>query len=183
MVTQLDDVKGIDLMEPVLEWLLEREAQFVLVGTGENEYHEMLEGFQTRFPDRARVYLKFDDVLARRIYAGADVLLKPSAVEPYGLGQMIAMRYGCVPVVRETGGLADTVTDYTAKRGRGTGFTFANHTADACQDALSRALEVYRKRAAWRRMQKRGMAMDFSWSASAKEYVKLYRQAIETHGS
>ena len=183
MVTQLDEVKGIDLVEPVLEWLLEREAQFVLIGTGQPQYHEMLERFQTRFPDRIRVFLKFDDVLARRIYAGADVFLMPSAVEPYGLGQMIAMRYGCVPVVRETGGLADTVADYTAKRGRGTGFTFANHTADACQDALSRALEVYKNKKAWHRMQHRGMSMDFSWSASAKEYVKLYRQAIEMHSS
>jgi starch synthase len=183
MVTQLDAVKGIDLMESVLEWLLEREAQFVLVGTGRSQYHEMLERFQTRFPDRIRVFLKFDDVLARRIFAGADMFLMPSAVEPYGLGQMIAMRYGCVPVVRETGGLADTVADYTAKRGRGTGFTFANHTADACQDALNRALEVYSNKKAWRRMQQRGMSMDFSWSASAKEYVKLYRRAIETHSS
>jgi starch synthase len=183
MVTQLDEVKGMDLMEPVLEWLLEREAQFVLIGTGQPQYHEMLEQFQTRFPDRIRIYLKSDDVLTRRIYAGADALLMPSAVEPYGLGQMIAMRYGCVPVVRETGGLADTVADYTAKRGRGTGFTFANHTSDACQDALSRAIEVYGKKQAWRRMQQRGMSMDFSWSASAKEYVKLYRRTIEAHNS
>jgi len=183
MVTRLDGVKGMDLMEPVLEWLLEREAQFVLLGTGQPQYHKMFEHIQARFPDGMRACLKFDTVLARRIYAGADMFLMPSAVEPCGLGQMIAMRYGCVPVVRATGGLADTVTDYTAKRGRGTGFTFTDYTPEACQDALERALKAYGNKRAWRRLQQRGMAVDFSWSASAQEYVKLYRRAIEVHGT
>ena len=183
MVSRLDQVKGMDLMEPVLEWLLAREAQFVVLGTGQPQYHEMFERVQARYPDHMRACLKFDDVLARRIYAGADMFLMPSAVEPCGLGQMIAMRYGCVPVVRATGGLADTVADYTAKRGRGTGFTFVDYTSEACQDALARALKVYRDKKAWRRLQQRGMAADFSWSASAQEYVKLYRRAIEVHGT
>ncbi len=143
----------------------------------------MFERVQARFPDRMRACLRFDTVLARRIYAGADMFLMPSGVEPCGLGQMIAMRYGCVPVVRATGGLADTVADYTAKRGRGTGFTFADYTPEACQDALERALKVYDNKRAWRRLQERGMAVDFSWSASAQEYVKLYRRAIEVHGT
>jgi len=207
MVSRLDTVKGMDLMEPVLEWLLggtspatastrggepfvpgpkdqglaEREAQFVLLGTGRPQYHEMFERIQARFPDRMRAFLKFDDVLARRIYAGADMFLMPSSVEPCGLGQMIAMRYGCVPVVRATGGLADTVADYTAKRGRGTGFTFTDYTPEACRDALERALKVYHKKKAWRRAQQRGMGIDFSWSASAQEYIKLYRRAMKVH--
>ena len=181
MVSRLDQVKGMDLMEPVLEWLLGGEAQFVLLGTGQPEYHEMFERIQDRFPDRMRAFLKFDDVLARRIYAGADMFLMPSAAEPCGLGQMIAMHYGCVPVVRATGGLADTVSDYTAKRGRGTGFTFSEYTPEACQDALERAMQIYRNGKAWRKLQQRGMTVDFSWSASAKEYVKLYRRAIKVH--
>ncbi|MCP4538925.1 MAG: glycogen synthase [Chloroflexi bacterium] len=181
MVTRLDHVKGMDLMEPVLEWLLEREAQFVLLGTGEPKYHEMFEQIQARFPNRMRAFLKFDEVLARRIYAGADMFLMPSGVEPCGLGQLIAMRYGCVPVVRATGGLADTVADYTAKRGRGTGFTFTDYGSEACIDALERALKAYDDKHAWRRMQQRGMSVDFSWSASAEEYVKLYRRAIKAH--
>ncbi len=182
MVTRLDEVKGMDLMEPVLEWLLEKEeAQFVLLGTGQPQYHAMFERVQARFPDRVRAFLKFDAVLARRIYAGADMFLMPSAVEPCGLGQMIAMHYGCVPIVRATGGLADTVSDYTAKRGRGTGFTFTDYTPAACQDALRRALKAYRKQKVWRRMQQRGMEVDFSWSASAQEYVKLYERAMEAH--
>jgi starch synthase len=181
MVSRLDSVKGLDLIEPVLDWLLEREAQFVLLGTGLPEYHEMLEQVQARFPNRMRVFLKFDEVLARRIYAGADMFLMPSRIEPCGLGQMIAMHYGCVPVVRATGGLADTVADNTAKRGRGTGFTFTDFSPEACQDALDRALKAYANKKSWRRIQQRGMSKDFSWSASAKEYVKLYRRAIKLH--
>ncbi len=183
MVTRLDEVKGMDLMEPVLDWLLtqEQETQFVLLGTGDPRYHELFERIQARYPNRMHAFLKFDPALARRIYAGADMFLMPSAVEPCGLGQMIAMHYGCVPVVRATGGLADTVADNSAKRGRGTGFTFADYTPAACQEALSRALKVYAKKSAWRRMQQRGMAIDFSWSASADKYVKLYRRAIKVH--
>ncbi len=191
MVSRLDTVKGMDLMEPVLEWLLEGtgpelvegEAQFILLGTGQPQYHEMLERVQARFPDRMRVFFKSDDVLARRIYAGADMFLMPSGVEPCGLEQMIAMRYGCVPVTSTTGGLADTVTDYTARRGRGTGFTFTDYTPEACQDALERALKVYHNKKIWHRLQRRGMAVDFSWSVSAREYVKLYRRAIKVHGT
>ncbi|MDY7078530.1 MAG: glycogen synthase [Chloroflexota bacterium] len=183
MVTRLDEVKGMDLMEPVLEWLLELEdaVQFILLGTGDPKYHEMLEEIQARFPNRMHVFLKFDDVLARRIYAGADMFLMPSGVEPCGLGQMIAMRYGCVPVVRATGGLADTVADNTAKRGRGTGFAFTDYAPEACQDALKRGLDVYYKKKAWHRVQQRCMKIDFSWSASAQKYVKLYRRAMKVH--
>ena len=182
MVTRLDQAKGMDLMEPVLEWLLEEEAQFVLVGTGLPQYHEMVERVQARFPDRMHASLKFDDVLARRIYAGADILLMPSAVEPCGLGQMIAMRYGCVPVVRATGGLADTVINYRARLGRSTGFVFKGHTPKACQRTLKRALKVYRdNKKAWRKLQQRGMAADFSWEASAKKYIELYHKAIQLH--
>ncbi len=182
MVTRLDEVKGMELMEPVLEWLLENtDAQFVLLGTGQPQYHDMFERVQARFPDQMHAFLKFDATLARRIYAGADMFLMPSAVEPCGLGQMIAMRYGCVPIVRAVGGLADTVSDYTARRGRGVGFTFTDYTPEACQDALKRALKVYRKPDVWRRTQQRGMKTDFSWSASAQEYVKLYQRAIKLH--
>jgi starch synthase len=181
MVTRLDQVKGMNLMEPVLEWLLKRESQFILLGTGAPEYHEMFEHIQARFPNRVRAFLKFDEALAHRIYAGADMFLMPSEVEPCGLGQLIAMHYGCVPAVRATGGLADTVADYTAKRGRGTGFTFEEYTPEACQDALDRALRAYGSKPAWRKMQQRGMESDFSWSASAEEYVKLYQQAIKVH--
>ncbi len=183
MVTRLDHVKGLDLMGPVLEWLMERETQFILLGSGEARYHEMFEQFQSRHPNRIHAFLKFDPVLARRIYAGADLFLMPSAIEPCGLGQMIAMRYGCVPVVRAVGGLADTVTDNTEMQGRGTGFTFTDFTPEACQEALQRALETYARDDAWRSVQQRGMRADFSWTASAQKYVELYRKAIALHSS
>jgi starch synthase len=182
MVSRLDHVKGMDLMEPVLEWLFEKEdAQFVVLGTGNPEYHEMFERVQARFPDRMHAFLKFDAVLAQRIYAGADMFLMPSYVEPCGLGQMIAMRYGCVPIVRATGGLADTVSNYTTRNRKGTGFTFTKYTPRACINTLKRALGAYRDKRIWHNLQQRGMKCDFSWSASAQEYAKLYQQAIQMH--
>lgn len=183
MVSRLDQIKGMDLMEPVLNWLLtENEAQFILLGTGQPEYHALFEHIQKRFPEAMRIFLKFDDALARRIYAGADIFLMPSIVEPCGLGQMIAMHYGCVPVVRATGGLIDTVTDYkAAPRRQGTGFMFTAQTPKACIGALKRALKTYTNKKAWRELQQRCMNADFSWRSSAQEYVKLYRQAIQAH--
>ncbi len=181
MVSRLDAVKGVDLLEPVLTWLLKRDAQFVLLGTGQPEYHEMLERVQSRFPSKMHAFLRFDDTLARRIYAGADALFMPSAVEPCGLAQMIAMRYGCVPIVRATGGLADTVTDLEGAPGHGTGFVFSDYGPQACTAALERVLDTYRDRRTWSSLQKRGMVADFSWSASARQYVALYRRAIGLH--
>jgi starch synthase len=182
MVSRLDHVKGMDLIEPALTWLLrEHDAQFVVLGTGDPRYHEMFERLQQRYPNRVRAFLKFDAVLARRIYAGSDMFLMPSLVEPCGLGQMIAMRYGSVPIVRETGGLADTVTDHTADGEHSTGFVFQEATPEACQDALQRAFEVYRDKAMWRALQIRGMTADFSWTASANAYVDLYRKALDAH--
>jgi starch synthase len=182
MVTRLDEVKGMGIMDPVLTWLLgEGGAQFIVLGTGDPSYHEMLEGIQDRYPDQARAFLKFDAVMARRIYASSDMFLMPSFVEPCGLGQMIAMRYGSVPVVRETGGLADSVVDLDAEGGRGTGFVFKGKTSDACIRALRRALAAYQDKKTWRALQMRGMESDFSWEASAEEYVELYRKAIDLH--
>jgi starch synthase len=182
MVSRLDEVKGMDLMEPALTWLLEEhDAQFIVLGTGDPRYHEMFEAVQERYPDQTRAFLKFDAVLARRIYASADIFLMPSFVEPCGLGQMIAMRYGSVPIVRETGGLADTVIDHDPERGHGTGFVFVEKTPEACQEALQRALMVYQDRSMWRALQMRGMESDFSWRASAREYADLYRKALEVH--
>jgi starch synthase len=184
MVSRLDAVKGMDLIEPVLESLLaEDDAQFILLGTGQDEYHEMFERIQARYPDRMHAFLKFDDTLARRIYAGADMFLMPSRVEPCGLGQMIAMRYGCVPIVRATGGLVDTVVNYNSRARHGTGFTFNKHTPTACKRALARALRTYGDEKTWRALQQRAMKTDLSWSASAQEYVKLYRRAIQLHES
>lgn len=181
MVSGLEQVKGLDLLEPVLRWLLAQDAQFVILGTGRPEYHAILEDLQDAFPGKMRAFLKNDQALARRIYAGADALLKPSAVEPCGFVQMAAMRYGCVPIVRSTGGLADSVTDIDAAPGHGTGFVFDDFSPEACRAALVRVLRTFADRALWRSVQKRAMVVDFSWTASARRYVDLYRRTLAEH--
>ncbi len=183
MVTRLDAIKGIDLLGPVLEQLLQGDVQFVLLGTGDPEYHQMMESLQARFPDKVRVFLRFDEPLAHRIYAGCDLFLMPSRFEPCGLGQMIAMHYGAVPVVHRTGGLADTVLDYHEHPDRATGFVFDAYTPEACAEALERALRVYRDREAWTAIQTRGMKADFSWKGSAQKYVDIYLRALKVHST
>ena len=184
LISRLDQVKGIDLLLPVLERLLTREnAQFILLGTGAPEYHEMMKKLQEIFPNKMHAFLKFDAALAQRIYAGTDMFLMPSKIEPCGLGQMIAMHYGSVPIVRATGGLADTVIDFTASRSRGNGFVFENFSTRACLGAIGRALRAYADKKTWRKIQERGMQADFSWSASAQKYNDLYRQTIAAHNA
>ena len=139
----------------------------------------MLTELQSRYSGKMRAFLRYDDPLARRIYAGCDIFLMPSRFEPCGLGQMIAMHYGAVPVVHRTGGLSDTVIDYHKRPDKATGFVFSPLTPENLVDALVRALNVFHDREMWIELQKRGMKTDFSWKASAKKYVKLYRQAVE----
>jgi starch synthase len=134
-----------------------------------------------QYPGRVGVDHNFNEPLARKIYGGSDVFLMPSHFEPCGLSQMIAMRYGAVPVVRATGGLADTVIDADRSPKRGTGFTFTAYTAKALAGALNRALTAYADPDRWQAVQCRGMAADFSWNTSAQQYVELYRRAIDLH--
>ncbi len=181
IVSRLDTQKGFDLAEPALRALLERPdpLQVVVLGTGLKSIETGFKNLARDFPEQARVELRFDPARARQIYAGADLLLIPSRYEPCGLAQMIAQRYGAVPVVRRTGGLADTVID-SARPGRGTGFMFTDYNARALQKAVQRALRLYGRPAAWQAMQRRGMrlALGFDWTNSAKAYVALYRLAI-----
>ncbi|MCJ7737138.1 MAG: glycogen synthase [Anaerolineae bacterium] len=183
MVTRLDHVKGMDLMEPVLDWLLKQDVQFVLLGTGQPEYHDMFKDMQSQYPDKMHAFLIFDETLARRIYAGADIFLMPSYIEPCGLGQMIAMHYGCIPVVRAVGGLIDTVHDEADAPGHGTGFKFGRYTPEACIGSLQQALAAYQDRNTWLPLQQRAMTADFSWTSSAQRYIELYRRAISLRGS
>lgn len=182
VVSRLDPLKGLDIMLPALESLLaQQDVQFVLLGTGEPEYEARFRALQQRFPDRARAFIKFDDRLARRIYGGIDLFLMPSQHEPGGLGHMIALRYGAIPVVRATGVLADTVVDATAQPKRGAGFVFRPYTVEAFGEALQRALLVYHNPTKWQALQRRAMELDFSWAASAQAYVDLYRRAQAQH--
>jgi starch synthase len=154
-------------------------VQVVIQGTGEERYHRILTDISSRYRTTMRVLLQFDETLAHAIYAGSDLFLMPSRYEPCGLGQMIALRYGTVPLVRKTGGLVDTVVPYHARTGRGTGFMFEKYSAAALIAELRRALTVYRNKEKWKALMKVGMKQDFSWKRSAKEYVKLYRKAMK----
>ena len=181
VVSRLVKEKGFDIAAPAVKRWLDRGGQFVLLGTGDPAIEHDFAQFEIRYPRRASVRLRFDARYARRIYAGADALLIPSRYEPCGLAQMIAMRYGCVPVARRTGGLADTIVD-AGERG-GTGLMFDEFHAWALWDALERALRVYAQSAKWAQLQSNGMARDFSWARSALEYAALYERAVAARSS
>jgi starch synthase len=179
MVTRLTDQKGLDILLDALPAIMDLGVHFVVLGTGDEHYHRRLEDLGHAYRDQLRVRLAYDDTLARRIYAGSDLFLMPSRYEPCGLGQMLALRYGSVPVVRRTGGLADTVIDHDAKTGTGTGFVFADYSSDALVACVQRAIAVYGQPAAWKRLMRTGMQNDFSWKHSAQEYVTIYKKAME----
>lgn len=179
MVTRLDDQKGLDLIADVAEEFLSEDVQFVVLGTGQPKYHTLLEDLDQRFAKKMGLNLRFDDGLAHRIYAGADLFLMPSRYEPCGLNQLISMKYGTVPVVRATGGLADTIVDCTPDSlaaGAATGFSFEAYKPDALLACIRRALQLWPQRDAWRRLMHNGMCQDWSWTRSAAEYVKLYER-------
>ncbi len=182
IVSRLAAQKGLDMALPALRNLLAlRDMQLVVLGTGEPQLEQAFWQLDQDFGDKARAFLQFDGALAQQIYAGCDIFLMPSHFEPCGMGQMIAMRYGALPLVRETGGLADTVINYDdGDADVGTGFVFEWQEAQAVEGTLHWALDVYRDRQnAWRRMQKRGMSSDFSWDKSARQYIQLYDMALE----
>ena len=183
MVSRLYYQKGLDIMGHPLHLLLNGyagEAQVVILGTGDAEYEQMLAHLARYHDDKMRVVLAYSADLAPLIYAGSDMFLMPSRFEPCGLGQMIAMRYGCVPIVRETGGLVDTVQDSV------TGFTFRHLTGEDFWQAMQRAIYVYNSnKAHWREIQRNGMNIDFSWARSAEGYAELYAWAearLKFHG-
>jgi starch synthase len=179
MVSRLVDQKGLDILTEALPDMLSLDVQFVVLGTGEDKYHLLLTEAAAAYPDRMRVLLKYDDALAKRIYAGSDMFLMPSRYEPCGLGQLIALRYGSVPVVRSTGGLSDTVRNYNPRTGQGTGFAFEDYSADALTECVARATSLYREPKKWKLLMQSGMQQDFSWERSAKEYEKVYRKAMK----
>lgn len=181
VVSRLASQKGFDLAVPALRQVLgSRDVQLVVLGTGEPDLEYAFWRLDTDFPDKARAFLQFDAALAQQVYAGCDIFLMPSHFEPCGMGQMMAMRYGALPLVRETGGLADTVTNYDNGAGDvGTGFVFQWQQASAVAGTLHWAIDTYHQRPdAWRKMQTRGMSTDFSWDKSASEYIAMYQRAV-----
>lgn len=176
IITRLADQKGLDILAPAVEGFMKRGAQLVLLGTGEEKYHQIFRELAKRYPSQLGAHILFDAKLAKRIYAGSDIFLMPSCYEPCGLGQLISFRFGTIPLVRETGGLADTVEDFNPKTGKGTGFVFKEYTTQALLKTLDRALESFRDPKVWLKLVKNVMKCDFSWAASAKQYVELYEK-------
>jgi starch synthase len=181
MVTRLATQKGLDILEAAWPQLIRRPLQFVLLGDGEERHMAFFRRLQDRHPELVSITLSFDDTLARRIYAGSDLFLMPSHYEPCGLGQLIALRYGAIPLVRRTGGLADTVSD-ADKNPQGNGFVFAAPTAKALVKTLDRALKRFHDHDDWTSLVQRAMAGDFSWEQSARHYVEIYRRAQRAKG-
>lgn len=183
-VARLVTQKGLDILVPVLEELAaEQDIQLVLLGTGEDQYHQVLRDIAKKNKKWFGVHILFDAKMAKQIYAGSDMLLIPSYYEPCGLGQIIGLRYGAVPIVRATGGLADTITNFEPAAQKGNGFLFEDYTSDALHAALLRAVKTFKQEKLWRSLVKNAMESDFSWDASAKKYQQLYetvkRQAVK----
>jgi starch synthase len=181
MVSRFYDVKGLDLVEQALPALLKLGLQLVVMGTGDRRYEDMFRRVAAENPGTVSVIVGFDPTLAQRIYAGADMLWMPSKFEPCGLAQLIALRYGTVPVVRATGGLADTIKDYDPASSSGVGFTFELYDPWHFFAAVVRAWETYRHHSVWSWLVRRDMSEDVSWSRSAQKYLQLYRSAIANH--
>ncbi len=178
VISRLADQKGFDLIEEIADELFELDFTFVLLGTGQEKYHELFKKIEKLYPNRVKVNLAFNEKLAHLIEAGADIFLMPSHFEPCGLNQMYSLKYGTIPVARKTGGLADTITDYNEARSKATGILFEDYTGEALLAAIKQALDLYEKKRTWQTLIKRAMKKDFSWKKSAKRYIELYEKAL-----
>lgn len=177
-VGRLASQKGIDILVEAADDILAAGARLVVLGSGDELFQDKLSSLSIGRKERMFVMLRHDEGFAHRIYAGSDIFLMPSRYEPCGLGQLISMRYGTVPVARMTGGLADTITDWDARTGSGTGFLFKAYSAASFLQCVKRALGVYKDKEKWGRIVAQAMAMDFSWRKSAGTYIELYEKAI-----
>ena len=178
MISRLADQKGFDLFQEIAEKLLSSKLKIIILGTGEEKYHRALTLLEKKYPHKFRLYLKYDNKLAHLIEAGADMFLMPSKYEPCGLNQLYSLKYGTVPVVRETGGLADTIENYNPETEKGTGFVFKYYSGEELFLALKKALELFENKAEWKNLVLQGMDKDFSWQSSARKYIHLYNKAI-----
>ena len=170
IVSRLAEQKGFDILAQAIDDICHMQVQVVILGTGDLKYHNLLEDMVKKFPKTISLHLKFDDQLAHRIYAGSDIFLMPSKYEPCGLGQLISLKYGTIPVVFKTGGLADTINDDN-------GFIFDVYSSDELLLTIKRAARLYRNTKEWDALVKRAMKCDFSWGESARQYIRLYEKA------
>lgn len=180
MITRICDQKGFDLVKEVMPEILRTDVQFVVLGLGDPKYENLFKQYVKDFPGKVSANIEFNDTLAHKIYAGSDMFLMPSKFEPCGLGQLIAFRYGTVPVVRETGGLADTVRNFKVEEEKGNGFTFKEYSSRALMKCMVRAISVYRNMPdIWSKIVEEGMKEDYSWNKVSDKYVNLYKKAID----
>lgn len=180
LIGRLVEQKGIDLILSVLPEILALGVQFVVLGVGDDSYEGSLLHFASEYPNQCRVKLYFDEILSHRLYASGDIFLMPSKFEPCGIGQLIAMRYGTIPIARRTGGLADTITPYNKYTGEGCGYLFNNYNAHEMLQQIEAAVDLYRfHERAWRQLIQNAMEQDFSWKNSAKIYKEVYQELLE----
>jgi starch synthase len=179
VISRLTDQKGFDLLDQIAVPLLEQGIQLIVSGTGDQHYHSMFQRLAARYPQQVSIHLTFNKEMSQQIYSGSDILLMPSRFEPCGSTQMLAMRYGSIPVVHRTGGLSDTVQNFDPQAKAGNGFSFAPYQPFHLFAAIVRALEAYQFTSDWRDLMQRAMLADYSWDASAEQYVALYRRAQE----
>ncbi|PJA30157.1 MAG: glycogen synthase GlgA [candidate division Zixibacteria bacterium CG_4_9_14_3_um_filter_46_8] len=181
IISRLADQKGFDLISEISEELLSMDLKIVILGAGEKKYHDMFTMLAKKRPKKISVSLTFDNPLAHLIEAGSDMFLMPSRYEPCGLNQLYSLKYGTIPIVRETGGLADTIVDYNESNGSGTGFVFGRYESSELLNTIKKALRAYRNKEAWQKLMHTAMAQDYSWDKSANRYIELYAKAINSH--
>jgi starch synthase len=183
IVSRFADQKGFDLIAEKAHELMREDLALVVLGTGERKYEELFRALEAAYPGRVGVKIAYDNVLAHKVEAGADMFLMPSRYEPSGLNQMYSLKYGTVPIVRATGGLDDSIELFDVEHGTGTGFKFKEYTGEALLFAVRQALHHYMDERIWKRIQLNGMGKDFSWKRPAAEYAKLYEAARALRGS
>ncbi len=178
MITRLVGHKGVDLVQAVMEDLMQDDIQMVVIGTGEQQYEDMFRSYAARYPHKMSANIVFDNTLAHQAYAGADLVLMPSKQEPCGLTQLIAMRYGTIPVVRETGGLFDTVPALNPETMEGRGFTFKSYNAHDMLDAVRRGAALFHDTQRWDTLRRNDMNYDSSWKRSVEDYWQIYHSML-----
>ena len=183
IVSRFAAQKGFDLISQIMDRLAREEMIVVALGSGDKPYEEMFVRLQKQFPRKIAVKIAYDNALAHKIEAGSDMFLMPSKYEPCGLNQIYSLKYGTVPIVRATGGLDDTIEPWNPRTGKGTGFKFTEYNGEALLLTIKEALRAFRDQASWQTLMRSGMSKDFSWNASAKEYVRVYEKALQTRST
>ena len=183
IVSRFAAQKGFDLITQIADRLAREEMIIVALGTGDKAYEELFLRLNKQFPNKIAVKIVYDNTLAHKIEAGADMFLMPSRYEPCGLNQIYSLKYGTVPIVRATGGLDDTIEPWDARTGKGTGFKFSEYNGESLLLTIKEALQAYRDQTSWQVLMRNGMSKDFSWNASAREYGKVYERARQVRAN